>query len=81
MLRRSRDGGAARGTASSSAAARAGGGNQLRQPYLRGVRRPTTRGKQFPHADHVHFYGFYIGNFPDLRDDEIDAICRVVNAV
>jgi CDP-6-deoxy-D-xylo-4-hexulose-3-dehydrase len=29
----------------------------------------------------VHFYGFYIGNFPDLHDDEIDAICRVVNAV
>ncbi len=35
----------------------------------------------FRHCEHVHFYGFYIGNFPDLRDDEIDAICGVVNAV
>lgn len=57
----------------------AGGGNQLRQPYLRGVV-PADHHRQFPHTEHVHFYGFYIGNFPDLRDDEIDSICRVVNA-
>jgi len=58
----------------------AGGGNQLRQPYLRGIV-PADHHLRFPHCEHVHFYGFYIGNFPDLRDDEIDAICRVVNAV
>jgi CDP-6-deoxy-D-xylo-4-hexulose-3-dehydrase len=58
----------------------AGGGNQVRQPYLRGIV-PTDHHLQFPHTEHVHFYGFYIGNFPDLRDDEIDAICRIVNAV
>lgn len=58
----------------------AGGGNQLRQPYLRGVV-PADHHLAFPHTEHVHFYGFYIGNFPDLRDDEIDAICRIVNAV
>lgn len=58
----------------------AGGGNQLRQPYLRGIV-PKDHHLAFPHTEHVHFYGFYIGNFPDLRDDEIDAICRIVNAV
>jgi CDP-4-dehydro-6-deoxyglucose reductase, E1 len=58
----------------------AGGGNQLRQPYLRGVV-PQDHHLQFPNCEHVHFYGFYIGNFPDLRDDEIDSICRIVNAV
>jgi len=58
----------------------AGGGNQVRQPYLRGIV-PKDHHLQFPRCEHVHFYGFYIGNFPDLRDDEIDAICRVVNAV
>jgi len=58
----------------------AGGGNQLRQPYLRGIV-PKDHHLTFPHTEHVHFYGFYIGNFPDLRDDEIDAICRIVNAV
>jgi CDP-6-deoxy-D-xylo-4-hexulose-3-dehydrase len=57
----------------------AGGGNQLRQPYLKGIV-PTDYHKQFPITEHVHFYGFYIGNFPDLRDEEIDEICAIVNA-
>lgn len=58
----------------------AGGGNQLRQPYLKGIV-PADYYKKFPETDHVHFYGFYIGNFPDLSDDEVDQICDVVNAV
>jgi CDP-4-dehydro-6-deoxyglucose reductase, E1 len=58
----------------------AGGGNQVRQPYLRGIV-PPDHHLAFPQCEHVHFYGFYIGNFPDLRDDEIDVVCRVVNAV
>ena len=57
----------------------AGGGNQVRQPYLRGIV-PTDHHLQFPKTDHVHFYGFYIGNFPDLRDVEIDEICDIINA-
>ena len=58
----------------------AGGGNQVRQPYLRGIV-PANHHLAFPHTEHVHFYGFYIGNFPDLRDDEIDSICSIVNGV
>ncbi len=58
----------------------AGGGNQVRQPYLRGIV-PQDHHLAFPKTEHVHFYGFYIGNFPDIRDDEIDAICGIVNAV
>lgn len=58
----------------------AGGGNQVRQPYLRGIV-PKDHHLAFPNTEHVHFYGFYIGNFPDLRDDEIDSICRIVNGV
>lgn len=54
----------------------AGGGNQLRQPYLRGIADPAD----FPNADHIHFYGMYIGNFPDLRRDEVEQICSIVNA-
>ena len=42
----------------------AGGGNQVRQPYLRGIV-PPDHHKAFPNTEHVHFYGFYIGNFPD----------------
>ena len=57
----------------------AGGGNQLRQPYLKGIV-PDGHHLQFPHTEHIHFYGFYIGNFPDLRDEEVDEICAIVNA-
>ena len=58
----------------------AGGGNQLRQPYLRGIV-PTDHHLAFPHTEHVHFYGFYIGNFPHIREHEIDTICSIVNGV
>jgi CDP-4-dehydro-6-deoxyglucose reductase, E1 len=58
----------------------AGGGNQLRQPYLKSVV-PPEHYKQFPETDHIHFYGFYIGNFPDLSIKEVDEICDLINSV
>jgi len=58
----------------------AGGGNQTRQPYLKGIV-PKDHYKNFPETEHIHFYGFYIGNFPDLTDEEIDDICRILNSV
>lgn len=57
----------------------AGGGNQIRQPYLKGIV-PAEHHLAFPHTEHVHFYGFYIGNFPDLSDAEVDEICAILNA-
>ncbi|HRK37703.1 MAG TPA: DegT/DnrJ/EryC1/StrS aminotransferase family protein [Burkholderiaceae bacterium] len=58
----------------------AGGGNQLRQPYLRGVV-PDGHFLNFPEVEHIHFYGMYIGNYPDLQADEIDTLCRIINHV
>ncbi len=58
----------------------AGGGNQIRQPYLKGVV-PDGHHREFPETEHIHFYGFYIGNFPDLRYEEVDEICRILNSV
>ena len=58
----------------------AGGGNQIRQPYLKGIV-PEGHHREFPVTEHVHFYGFYIGNFPDLHDEEVDALCTILNAV
>jgi CDP-6-deoxy-D-xylo-4-hexulose-3-dehydrase len=58
----------------------AGGGNQLRQPYLKGVI-PDNYHKHFPEVEHIHFYGFYIGNFPDLQDGEVDEICTILNSI
>jgi len=57
----------------------AGGGNQVRQPYLRGIV-PDGYHKEFPVTDHIHFYGFYIGNFPDLAAEEVDELCEILNA-
>jgi CDP-4-dehydro-6-deoxyglucose reductase, E1 len=58
----------------------AGGGNQIRQPYLKGIV-PKDHYRAFPETEHIHFYGFYIGNFPDLREAEIDQLCTVLNSV
>lgn len=58
----------------------AGGGNQIRQPYLKGIV-PPNHHLEFPATEHVHFYGFYIGNFPDLSEHEVDDICEVLNSV
>lgn len=58
----------------------AGGGNQIRQPYLKGIV-PDGHHREFPETEHVHFYGFYIGNFPDLSDGEVDELCAILNSV
>jgi CDP-6-deoxy-D-xylo-4-hexulose-3-dehydrase len=58
----------------------AGGGNQLRQPYLRRLLGDEAW-KQAPNADHVHFYGFYIGNHPALKRDEILWLCELLNGL
>jgi CDP-6-deoxy-D-xylo-4-hexulose-3-dehydrase len=57
-----------------------GGGNQLRQPYLKGMF-PDGYYKKFPVTEHIHFYGFYIGNFPDLKISEIDYLCNTLNSI
>ncbi len=58
----------------------AGGGNQVRQPYLRKIVRPKAW-RQFPHADHVHFFGFYIGNYPALETSNIVRLCELLNGL
>ena len=57
----------------------AGGGNQLRQPYLKKLLGDTY--KNYPEVDHIHFHGFYIGNFPSLEEGKIIKLCNVLNSV
>lgn len=57
-----------------------GGGNQLRQPFLKGIV-PDGYHKQFPKVEHVHSYGFYIGNYPDLEESRIYELCEMLNKV
>ena len=57
-----------------------GGGNQLRQPYLKGVVAEKEYEK-YPEIEHVHFYGYYIGNYPDLEKEKILKLCRLLNSL
>ena len=57
-----------------------GGGNQLRQPYLRKIL-PENEFLKYPNVDHVHFYGFYIGNYPSLLKEKIVDLCELLNSV
>ncbi len=57
-----------------------GGGNQLRQPYLKKLL-GEQECSRYPNVDHVHFYGFYIGNYPGLEKDKILALCSILNTL
>ena len=35
--------------------------------------------KKYPRTDHVHFYGYYIGNYPTLERDKILRLCDLLN--
>lgn len=54
-----------------------GGGNQLRQPYLK--KRIGNIAENFPEVEHIHFFGFYIGNFPQLDPVKIRELCKLLN--
>lgn len=56
-----------------------GGGNQLRQPYLR--RLFGDEYQKYPEVDHVHFFGFYIGNYPVLGEEKIYKLCQLLNSL
>ncbi len=55
-----------------------GGGNQLRQPFLR---REFDCAEDYPQVNHVHFFGAYIGNYPDLEASRIKALCELLNSL
>ena len=56
-----------------------GGGNQLRQPFIR--RLLGDEFKKYPKVDHVHFFGAYIGNYPELEPSRIKPLCKLLNAI
>ncbi|MCX5815280.1 MAG: aminotransferase class I/II-fold pyridoxal phosphate-dependent enzyme [Proteobacteria bacterium] len=54
-----------------------GGGNQLRQPYLRKLM--GNEFERYPNVNHIHFFGWYIGNYPGLEQEKIEALCQLLN--
>ncbi len=58
----------------------AGGGNQLRQPYLKDYLKNIDL-KEFKQVDHIHFFGYYIGNYPTLKPSKIIKLCQILNNI
>jgi CDP-4-dehydro-6-deoxyglucose reductase, E1 len=58
----------------------AGGGNQLRQPYLSHLSERLDF-SLFKEVEHIHFFGFYIGNYPTLERRDIRDLCTILNRV
>lgn len=59
----------------------AGGGNQLRQPYLRRIQGMPAP-ESLPNVDFLHHFSWYIGNYPDIDSDiflELKDLIEVVN--
>ena len=58
----------------------AGGGNQLRQPYIKRFVKKINF-NNFKEVDHIHFFGYYIGNYPSLAASKIKKICKILNGI
>ncbi len=58
----------------------AGGGNQLRQPYIKEYIKIRNFSK-FKNVEHIHFFGYYIGNYPDLKKEKIIKIVNILNNI
>lgn len=56
-----------------------GGGNQLRQPYLR--RLFNLAPSEYPNTEHIHFFSCYIGNYPSLQKEKIGRLCKILNSL
>ena len=54
----------------------AGGGNQLRQPYLRKLT-DIPIPESLPNVDFVHNFGWYLGNYPNLDDSFFSELVKI----
>jgi CDP-6-deoxy-D-xylo-4-hexulose-3-dehydrase len=57
-----------------------GGGSQVRQPYMKRLF-PTLDPLKFPNTEHVHHFGWYIGNHPGIELEEVDRLVDLLNAI
>ncbi len=56
----------------------AGGGNQLRQPYL--SKKYNFSPTNYEKTEHVHHFGYYIGNYPELSLNKLKKLIKVINS-
>ena len=53
-----------------------GGGNQMRQPFLKSVYNDFS---DFPNIEHIHSFSWYVGNYPGLEKEKIIKLLEVLN--
>ena len=56
-----------------------GGGNQLRQPFFK--KHYNINHSEFPNMEHVHDFGWYIGNYPTLKKEKINKLIEILNNI
>ena len=56
----------------------AGGGNQVRQPYLEKYKFIEY---DLSTTNHIHDFGLYVGNHPELKKEQIISLCEELNGV
>ena len=54
-----------------------GGGNQLRQPYFKN--NYDINYDNFKNVEHIHNFGWYIGNYPTLEKEKIKKLLEILN--
>ena len=54
----------------------AGGGSQVRQPYLE---KYDFTVHDLKNINHIHDFGLYVGNHPELSPYQIESLCRKLN--
>ncbi len=57
----------------------AGGGNQARQPYLKDYHFKINN--NLDNVNHIHDFGLYVGNHPELRKEQIINLCIKLNEI
>ena len=57
-----------------------GGGNQLRQPYLKNISGLPTP-ESLKETEHVHNFAWYIGNYPSINQSDIMWLVNLLNQI
>lgn len=57
-----------------------GGGNQLRQPYLKNIPGLPTP-ESLKETEHVHNFAWYIGNYPSINQSDIMWLVNLLNQI
>lgn len=54
-----------------------GGGNQLKQPYIKQIGKYNPQ--DYPNIEYIHQHSLYLGNYPSLDKEKIQKIANIIN--